>query len=94
MKFGVAYKALGSEVAKSRVTEDDLGGIEEVKRTTKMASKKEGLRLHVNIRRVLSESGDFVGEEDGGGVEMLAHTVPYYTSELLDFFLPHSQGFC
>lgn len=66
MELRVAHKAFSSKVAKPRVTEDNLRGIEEVKRTTKMASKKEGLCLHVNVGRVLSESGDFVSEENGG----------------------------
>lgn len=57
-----------------------------------MTSKKEGLRLHINVGWVLSERGDFVGEEDGGRVQMLAHAVPDYASELLDFFLPHFHG--
>lgn len=62
------YEALGGEVTEPKIAEDDLRGVEEVKRATVVAAEEESLSLHVDVRRVVGESGYFIGEEDGGGV--------------------------
>lgn len=54
-----------------------------------VAAEEEGLGLHVDVGGVGGEGGNFVGEEDGGGVEVLAHAVTHYAAEFLDLFLPH-----
>lgn len=51
-----------------------------MKSTAIMAAEEESLSLHIDIGGIGSNGGDFIGEEDGGGVEMLAHTVPNHTS--------------
>lgn len=57
--------------------------------TAVVAAKEERLRLHVDVGGVGSEGGDFISEEDGGGIEVFAHAVAHHTTELLDFFIPH-----
>jgi len=54
-----------------------------------VAAEEERLRLHVDVGGVSGEGRDFIGEEDGGGIEMFADAVAHHTSELLNFFLPH-----
>lgn len=53
-----------------------------------MATKKQGLGLHVNVGGIVGEGGDLVGEEDGRGVEVLAHAVPDNPTKLL-YLLSH-----
>jgi len=50
---------------------------------------EECLCLHVDIGGVSGEGGNFIGKEDGGGIEVFANAVAHHTSELLNFFLPH-----
>lgn len=88
-----SYEALGCEVAEAKVTEDDFGGVEEVKGTAVVAAKEESLCLHVYIGGVVGEGSNFVGEENCGGVEVFADAVPHYSSKLLDLFFPHLIGF-
>lgn len=57
--------------------------------TAVVAAKEERLRLHVDVGGVGGEGGDFISEEDGGGIEVFAHAVAHHTTELLDFFIPH-----
>lgn len=54
-----------------------------------VAAEEEGLGLHVDVGRIVGEGGDFVGEEDGRRVEMLAHAVSNHPAELLNLFLYH-----
>lgn len=75
------------------VGEDDFGGIEEVEGMAVVAAEEEGLGLHVDVGGVGGEGGHLVGEEDGGGVEVLAHAVPHHSSKLLHLFLPHFRNF-
>ena len=60
-----------------------------MKGTTVMAAKEEGLSLHVDIGGIIGKGSDFVCEEDGRRVEVLANAVPHNTSKLLNFFPPH-----
>lgn len=57
--------------------------------TAVVAAEEKSLCLHVNVGGVVGEGGDFIGEEDRGGVEVLTDAISYYTSKLLDLFLPH-----
>lgn len=86
---GGEYEAFGGEVAEAEVAEDDLGGVEEVEGAAEVAAEEEGLGLHVDVSRVVGEGGDFVGEEDGRRVQVLAHAVPHHSAELLYIFLHH-----
>lgn len=54
-----------------------------------VAAEKKSLSLHVNVGGVAGECSDFVSEEDGGGVEVLAYTVSHHSSEPLYVFFPH-----
>lgn len=83
------YEALGGEVTEPKITENDLRGVEEVKRATEVAAEEESLSLHIDVGRVVGESGDFIGEEDGGGVQVFADAVANHASDLLDFFFSH-----
>lgn len=66
------YEAFSSEVTESEVAEDDLRGVEYVEGAAVLAAKEEGLGLHVDVGGVAGGGGDLVGEEYGGGVEVLA----------------------
>jgi len=57
--------------------------------TTVVAAEEESLGLHVDVGGVVGESGDFVGEENGGGVQVLAHAVAHYPSQLLYLLFSH-----
>ena len=82
-------QAFGGEIAEAQVAEDDLRGVKEVEGAAEVTAEKEGLSLHVNVSGIAGECGDFVGEEDGGRVEVLAHTVSDHSSEPLYLFFPH-----
>lgn len=56
-----------------------------------MAAEKESLSLHVDIGRVIGKGSDFVSEEDGGGVEVLRHAVPNYSTKLFNLFFSHCR---
>lgn len=57
-------ETLGGEVSKTEITEDDFGGVEEMKSTAIMTAEKKSLSLHINIGGIGSNGGDFIGEED------------------------------
>lgn len=86
------HKALSGEISETKVAKDDLRGIEEVIGAAVMAAKEESLSLHVNVGWVIGEGGDLISEENGGGVEVLAHTVPHHSPKLLDLLLSHSRS--
>lgn len=83
------YEAFGSEVAETKVAEDDLRRIEEVEGAAVMTAKVERLRLHVYIGRVRRNRRHLVGKEDRRRVQMLAHAVPDHSPELLYLLFPH-----
>lgn len=86
-----SYEALGSKVTKSEVAIDDLGGVEEVEGSSIMAAEKESLSQHVDIGGLLGKGGNFIGEEDGGGVEVLGDAVPHHRTKLVRLLLSHFQ---
>lgn len=92
MPFFQFPQAFGGEVAEAEVAEDDLGGGEEVVGAAVVAAEEEGLCLHVDVGGVGGGGGDLVGEEDGGGVQMLAHAVADDASESLDLLLRHRDS--
>ena len=57
--------------------------------STEVATEEESLSLHVDVGGVVSNGGDFVGEENCGGIKMLAQAVSDYATEFLDFFFSH-----
>lgn len=61
-----------------------------------MAAEKESLSQHVDIGGLLGKGGDFIGEEDGGGVEVLGDAVPHHRTKLVCLLLSHFQpkGVC
>lgn len=58
-----------------------------------VAAEEKSLSLHVDVGGVGGKGSDFIGEESGGRVQMLAHTVPHHSSQLLHFFFPHLSSF-
>lgn len=83
------YEAFGGEIAEAEVAENDLRGVEEVEGAAEVAAEEESLGLHVDVGGVFGEGRHFVGEENGRGVEVLAHAVPHHSPELLYLFLSH-----
>ena len=57
--------------------------------TTVVAAEEESLGLHVDVGGFVGESGDFVGEENAGGVQVLAHAVAHYPTQLLYLLFSH-----
>lgn len=64
-----------------------------MKRSSVVPAKEESLRLHVDIGWIGCESGDFISEEDGRGVKVLADAVSNNASQLLNFFFSHFDDF-
>lgn len=60
-----------------------------MKGTAIVASKKEGLSLHVNVGGIVGESSNLIGEEYCGGVQVLADAVTHHSAQLLYLLFFH-----
>lgn len=56
---------------------------------TKVVTEEERLSLHVDVGGIVGDGSDLVSEENGGGIQVLAHAVSDYPAEFLDLFFSH-----
>lgn len=59
---------------------------------TEVAAEEESLSLHVDIGGIIGNGGDFIGEENGRRIKMLANAVSNYAAEFIYFFFSHFFG--